>query len=99
MLSFFPSTKKKKKQIAARGYASGAFDLPPKSQRLCFAGRPINDGADDDAATLGGLLGLSGAGFVEQVAGFVVLDKSEKEEEEKEQVVAEKEERKKKREA
>ena len=70
-----------KRQLAARGYASGGFDLPPRSQRLFLAGRALAD----DAETLAGL-GLAEA-FVEQVAGFVVCDTEEdlegKEEKEK----------------
>jgi hypothetical protein len=62
------------KQIAAKGYASGSFDLPPRSQRLELAGRALAD----DAATLG-TLGLAEA-FVEQVAGFVVFDTEDEEE-------------------
>jgi hypothetical protein len=62
------------KQIAAKGYTSGSFDLPPRSQRLELAGRALAD----DAATLG-TLGLAEA-FVEQVAGFVVFDTEDEEE-------------------
>ena len=78
-LPLFPA-----RQIAARGYASGSFDLPPRSQRLCLAGRALGD----DAATLAGL-GLAEA-FVEQVAGFVVFDTEEDEGEGKEGEVVEK---------
>ena len=63
------------KQIAAKGYSSGSFDLPPRHQRLCLAGRALGD----DAATLRDL-GLAEA-FVEQVAGFVVFDDTEEKKE------------------
>ena len=70
----FFSFSHKTKQIAAKGYASGSFDLPPRSQRLELAGRALAD----DAATLESL-GLAEA-FVEQVAGFVVFDEEDEEE-------------------